>query len=183
MDDSGEVEPLGLGPLRPAGGRPTKKGHDAEHIRVRRELVEQLELRGASERQIAEATHVSRATVRDDLTVVRRARRDALMGIGFDVEAERALEWARLEQQRSRLDKLAQQGSLGAHRVLVRISESKRKLLGLDAPTVVEVHVDPYEAIATGVPLPALAALALRQPGDIIDIDPDDVEEVDPDDA
>lgn len=174
-----ELVQHGIGPAKPHGGRPAK-GRERAHIDDRRALVESMELAGATVRAIAERVKVSVSTVHDDLTAVRRARRARLGAV--DLEAQRDLELDRLEQQRLWLTRLAQGGSVGANRTLIRLSESKRRLLGLDAPPRIVIQSDPFEALATGVTDETLRALTAGIRPEDVGLPIIDVEVVDDDD-
>jgi DNA-binding CsgD family transcriptional regulator len=87
---------------------------------------------GASYRQIAKALDVSHETARKDVeAVLADLRAQATAG----AEELRALEDERLTMAALAIAKQVQSGHLGAVDRWVRISESRRKLWGLDAPS------------------------------------------------
>lgn len=58
-------------------------------------------------------------------------------------QTERTLEYQRLERQRLWITPQAQTGDIGANNTLLRIAKRKAELLGLDAPTNLNITVTP----------------------------------------
>lgn len=135
---------LGIGPMRPQGGKPVTL-RDKAHIEVRRARAEAMELAGATIKAIAETLQVDYHTAYDDILAIRKARRERAAGV--DLETERQLELERLEQQRLDLNKKLQAnpGDVQVHRILIRLAERKSNLLGLDTPARVK-----YAELAPG---------------------------------
>jgi hypothetical protein len=136
--------PTGIGPTKPVGV--PKKGAERAHLEARRLKVEQYELAGMSVRKIAERVEVSPGTVMDDLRAIRAARR-AEWGQAT-VEEYRDRELVRLEAQRLELaDALVSiedddiEAMAKLHLRLLQLHDRVTRLLGLAAPTKVEVSV------------------------------------------
>ncbi len=103
-----------------------------ERIVQRRQQVWALRKNGATYRMIAEQVNVSHETVREDVqAVLTELRAEALT----DADALRLLEIARLDALLISIAGHLGKGDLGAVDRALRVSESRRKLLGLDAPT------------------------------------------------
>lgn len=100
-------------------------------------------------------------------TVARRIQgvtAEHVADLGRDIEAQRILELDSLDRQAARLDDLVQRyalvdgmltardakGRLDAELALLRISESRRKLLGIDSPVqvVLEATVTHHDGVA-----------------------------------
>lgn len=119
-----------------------------ERIVERRRQVWVLRKTGASYRLIAEQVNVSYETVREDVqAVLDELRAEALT----DAEELRTLELARLDGMLISIAGQLGKGDLGAVDRALRVSESRRKLLGLDAPTKIAptdpTGEKPYEPV------------------------------------
>lgn len=81
-----------------------------------------------------------------------------------DLEEHRALELARIEAMFRKVYPMAMQGHLGAVDRAVKLSESKRKLLGLDQPARVDIGMPDVDLeSATAEVLAAAAAQAMSK--------------------
>ena len=127
----------------------------AENAAERR--IKSLELRknGATYRQIGVALGVSYETAHRD--VMRELAALAAQAHGH-AEDLRALETERLDMVLLSLAKSVRDGNLGAIDRWVRVSESRRKLLGLDLPVKQEVTG------ADGTPLAFTIRIDRRDP-------------------
>ena len=157
----------GVGPAKPNGGRPGRSGPKAAeeraHIEARRATVEHLETAGVTMRKIAEAVQVDVSTVWDDVQAIRKRRRNEFAGA--DLQVERDLELARLEQQRSQLSAAAAKGVTNAHTALLQIATRKAKLLGLDAPQQVHLSGEVRATLGTGLDREQLAEMLMDDIG------------------
>lgn len=105
------------------------------------EIQQMLRMRtyGASYQAIADHFDIARETVfkkiQQELTSIPRE----------DVTNLRALEAAKLDAAELRLQDKIKAGNIGAINALVRVSESRRKLLGLDLPEQHEVKISREE--------------------------------------
>jgi DNA-binding CsgD family transcriptional regulator len=98
----------------------------------RRVKVLELAKAGASFRQIARALNVSHETARKDLAAVMDAlKQEQIAG----AEELRAMELERLNMAMAGIAQRVRQGDLGAIDRWIKLCESRRKLLGLDAAT------------------------------------------------
>jgi transposase len=94
----------------------------------------QLRKDGKTYREIGEVEGVSHSTVQE--AVVRRLRET----VAEPANELRTLELMRLDEQRERLLKIVEKkANLFAENVLLKLSERRAKLTGLDAPTKLEV--------------------------------------------
>lgn len=154
-EHEGAHRPDGIGPVKPGGGR-ARKGAERAHLEARRIKVEQLELAGHSIRAIAKRVHIAEGTVVKDLKAIRQARR--VEWGSATVEEHRDRELTRLEDMRRQLLDLTEGVVMPsmAHDLL-RVHDRLSKLLGLAAPTRVEVSIstdtvgDKLEAYLAGV--------------------------------
>lgn len=81
-----------------------------------------------------------------------------------DLEEHRALELSRIESMFRKVYPMAMQGHLGAIDRAVKLSESKRKLLGLDQPARVDIGMPDVDLeSATAEVLAAAAAQAITK--------------------
>jgi DNA-binding CsgD family transcriptional regulator len=105
----------------------------------RRVKVLELAKAGASFRQIARALNVSHETARKDLAAVMDAlKQEQIAG----AEELRAMELERLNMAMAGIAQRVRQGDLGAIDRWIKLCESRRKLLGLDAATKVDHRWD-----------------------------------------
>lgn len=99
------------------------------------EQVIDLRKAGHSIREVAEVLHISKSTV-------QRRQDAALSRIPVnDREELRKLEVLRLDRYLAALDTRVQTGDAQAIQAALRVADRRAKLLGLDAPTVVEATV------------------------------------------
>lgn len=106
-----------------------------------REIQEMLRMRtyGASYQAIADHFGIGRVNVWKKI-------KDELANIPEDeAKTLRALEALKLDQAEFRLQKGIQSGDVKAINALIRLSESRRKLLGLDMPEQHEVKISREE--------------------------------------
>lgn len=110
----------------------------AKRLRGAENRAKALELRksGASYRQIGEALGISMQ--RAHQLVMDELDRLAQLRLG-NADELRRLELERLEMGALAIVTNVKRGELGAVKIWVRISESRRKLLGLDAPVSLEL--------------------------------------------
>ena len=101
----------------------------------RRQKVAMLRKAGATQQAIADALGVSKATVCRDLEHLLEQ-----LTIGPAQELV-AWELAMINDAQKAIWQKVQQGHLGAGENFRKLSESRRKLLGLDAPTKVDLGV------------------------------------------
>jgi len=106
-----------------------------ENLALRKKVLE-MRLLGLKHWQIAERLDVSRVMVTKWLIA---ARNEEVEAISKQAVKLRAKENARLEYLYSKLVKKIMQGDVQAILAATRISESRRRLLGLDAPMKTEV--------------------------------------------
>jgi hypothetical protein len=166
---SGLPVPLGVGPIAPTGGRPRKDDPvQAEHLALRREQVEVLELAGMSERTIARRLNISPSTAHADVVWVRQERRRRAGTL--DLAYHRQVELERLEAVHNALSPAMSKGNINAARTVVRASESRRRLLGLDAPVRIEHVVDPVADLLNTADPEQVDLLLGRERGQIIDV-------------
>lgn len=126
-----------------ANGRKT----DQQRITATERRIKVLAYRkaGATYRAIADTLAVSLATVHDDM---QRAYAELNEQQQAEAAEAQALEAARLDDLQRACWQQAMSGNLKAIETARRISESRRKLFGLDAPTLIApVNADgtPYE--------------------------------------
>ncbi len=95
----------------------------------------ELRLTGMSIERIAEATGIPRSTVHDRIQAEIRARVTPL------ADEVRKMELDRLDAWLAKLDAKIEKDPIRAIPVAVKVSESRRKLLGVDAPVQVEATV------------------------------------------
>lgn len=120
----------------PGGRSRDKSGALAIESRERHARWVEMRKRGMSYMAIAAVEGVQDSTVHEAVT-----RRIAEMIPRENVEAVRALELARLDEQYERVHAVVEQESDPAmEAVLLKVSERRAKLLGLDAPTKVQVE-------------------------------------------
>lgn len=107
--------------------------HRAEEARIATRRVQALDLRkaGATYRRIAEALSVDVSTAYADV----QAELTALRTLAAEqAEEVREIELRRLDDYTLGLTPKARKGDADAVRTLIRVSERRAKLLGLDAP-------------------------------------------------
>lgn len=110
--------------------------HMANDMATRRLKVAELVMAGATGAAIVNALGVSKATVSRDIAAVREMWKTEY------VEAYNGLvdrEYARLERLLRAIWPAAIGGNVKAVEACIKISESKRRLLGTDAPVKVEL--------------------------------------------
>lgn len=123
------------------------------------EIVTMLRMRraGADYASIAKHFHVSRETV-------HRKVKQALQELPREEASElRSLEAAKLDYAETRLQNAVNDGDVQAINALVRLSESRRKLLGLDMPEQHEVKVSTTEQTLMKQAVAALQEQAERR--------------------
>jgi len=138
-------------------GRAAKTGH-RERVAARQAEAMMLKVAGLTNRRIAERLNVTAMTVTRD---IRAALTDTLIARNGAAEEYRALELARLDSLTTFCWSAAQNGDVEAVRAIVRISERRSRLLGLDAavaqklelsggaPLVMTVTDHPYSHLTT----------------------------------
>jgi DNA-binding CsgD family transcriptional regulator len=128
-------------------------------IAVHEKERQALELRkaGATFDEIADALGMSKNGV---WKAVTRALKSMT---AEPAEELRSLEVARLDTMQRGLWNDARKGKVAAVDRVIKISERRSKLLGLDAPTKAEVTGKDGAPINTGDPTPQLAASLIRQ--------------------
>lgn len=105
----------------------------------RRELVAELMLSGATERQMTERLKVSAGTVHNDVVAVRQEwAKNRMDTYEKYVDAYDA----RLRQLERRIAQLITEGDLGAIDRALKILDQRARLLGLNAPTRMDVRSD-----------------------------------------
>ena len=111
---------------------------------ARREIVGRLKLSGYTVRQIGEMVGVSRQTVVNDMKKIRDVwKRDASLSYEPYVQQE----LAHLREIEQQLSDLIKAGHSEYVRDRIKISESIRKLLGLDSPIKHEISVVSIDAL------------------------------------
>ena len=119
---------------RPGRGRPGQ----LEAIAERRVRAFELRKTGASYRQIAQALAVDTHTAWGDVAAELGTLRETAVGEATEL---RALELERLDGMTSGLWPQVRTGSAPAVAALVRVSERRARLLGLDAPIASRTEV------------------------------------------
>ncbi len=116
------------------------KRSDSKRIAAAERRIQALELRkaGASYRRIGEALGVAAVTAHND---VHRALADLIAAQNSSAKEYQALELERLDAMLLAVWTDASHGHLGAVDRVLRISERRAKLLGLDAPLKMDVAV------------------------------------------
>jgi len=122
------------------------KASEAQQINIQERRIKALDLRraGGSLRAIASQLDISHEQVRLDI-------KDALADLkgleGDSAEELRALELGRMDDLQLAYWQKALKGDIGAAYLVLKVSESRRKLAGIDAPIKTENTlevVDPY---------------------------------------
>lgn len=131
-------------------GRSTQLNANKAKIAREQSTCLQLRLDGHTFRAIAEITGIPVSTVHDRIS-------DAITAeVTPKADELRALECARLDGYLARLQPKIADGDDRAINTAVRISESRRKLLGLDMPARVEATVQHHEVTQQDIELQAL---------------------------
>ena len=118
----------------------TRPGDDARRVEAR-VLCWELRLQGLSIRMIAVAASDQLGYKISPATVHRLIREEADEKMRQPREDYRAYELDRLDRYLAVLEPKVRAGDVSAVQTAVRVSESRRKLLGLDAPVQVEATV------------------------------------------
>lgn len=137
---------------------------DAEHerIRERRKMVVALRLAGLPWEEIAERAGVSSAAAaRVDYT---RARDKSIAELNASVEELRSVEVDRLDRLQAALWPRAVGGDIKAVDSCVRIIERRAKMLGLEAPTKVDLQgrIDVESRVVVDVVMAVVESLGLE---------------------
>jgi hypothetical protein len=131
-------------------GRSTQLRPNKAKIAQEQSTCLQLRLDGLSFRAIAEVTGIPLATVHERITAAITA------DVSPKADELRVLECARLDAYLARLQPKIVEGDDRAINTAVRISESRRKLLGLDMPTRIEASVLSHEVTPQDIELQEL---------------------------
>lgn len=120
-------------------GRSAQLNTNKAKIAQEQSTCMQLRIDGHTYRAIAEITGIPLSTVHDRITAAITAE------VTPKADELRALECARLDGYLARLQSKVAKGDDRAINTAVRISESRRKLLGLDMPARLEATVQHQE--------------------------------------
>lgn len=131
-------------------GRSTQLNPNKAKIAQEQATCLQLRLDGLSFRAIADTTGIPLATVHDRITAAITAEVSPL------ADELRKIECARLDHYLARLQPKIGEGDDRAINTAVRISESRRKLLGLDMPTRIEASIESREVTQQDIELQEL---------------------------
>lgn len=116
---------------------PTVRGHAGQAVTAERDAaIWALRVRGASYTEIAAELAISTQTAHASIRRGLAAR----AVLPETVESVRALELERLDAWLARLAPRIEQGDDGAIRTALAVGERRSRLLGLDAPTTVQIE-------------------------------------------